>query len=52
MLMKLELLVKMQKLEYTPYPKQKKWTFKILPNGANFILGSDSALSRGEVITF
>ncbi len=30
----------------------KKWTYKILPNNCNFILGSDDAISRGEVIKF
>ncbi|WP_369793429.1 glycosyltransferase family 2 protein [Lacinutrix sp. Hel_I_90] len=32
--------------------KNKNITFKILPKNANFILGSHSAKSRGEVITF
>ena len=31
--------------------KYKKLTFKILPDGSNFILGSDDAISRGEVIS-
>ncbi len=31
---------------------QKKWTYKILPHDSNFILGSDNAVSRGEVIQF
>ncbi|GAB1856318.1 glycosyltransferase family 2 protein [Flavobacteriaceae bacterium MHTCC 0001] len=34
------------------YSKQKKWTFKILPKTSSFILGSDNAISRGEVIHF
>lgn len=32
--------------------KNKNITFKILPKMANFILGSNSSKSRGEVITF
>lgn len=30
--------------------KNKSITFKILPNKSNFILGSDNAISRGEII--
>ena len=30
--------------------KNKKLTYKILPNQSSFILGSDTAISRGEVI--
>ena len=32
--------------------KNKNFTFKILPKNSNFILGSDSSISRGEVIPF
>jgi len=32
--------------------KNKNLSFKILPKNANFILGSDSSKSRGEVIHF
>lgn len=34
------------------YTGTKSWTYKILPNNASFILGSDNAISRGEVIRF
>ncbi|GGD25918.1 glycosyltransferase family 2 protein [Hyunsoonleella pacifica] len=34
------------------YAGQKKWTYKILPNNSSFIVGSDDAISRGEVINF
>jgi GT2 family glycosyltransferase len=34
------------------YSGSKKWTYKILPKNANFILGSDNAISRGEVMRF
>jgi len=34
------------------YSSTKKWTYKILPNNSNFILGSDNAISRGEIIEF
>lgn len=37
-------------LEY--YTNTSNWTYKILPNGSNFIIGSDNALSRGEIIQF
>ncbi|MGB5419342.1 MAG: glycosyltransferase family 2 protein, partial [Algibacter sp.] len=30
----------------------KSVTFKILPKNSKFIIGSDNAISRGEVITF
>lgn len=30
----------------------KKLTYKILPNDSRFILGSDNAISRGEVVVF
>jgi len=32
--------------------KNKGITFKILPKNSNFIIGSDSSKSRGEIITF
>lgn len=34
------------------HSSQKGWTYKILPVNSNFILGSDNAISRGEVVTF
>lgn len=34
------------------YSSLRKWTYKILPNNSSFILGSDNAISRGEVIQF
>lgn len=34
------------------YSNNKKWTYKILPKNSNFILGSDNAISRGEVVQF
>ncbi|TYA71375.1 glycosyltransferase family 2 protein [Seonamhaeicola marinus] len=34
------------------YSKNNSLTFKILPNKASFILGSDTAISRGEIIEF
>jgi hypothetical protein len=30
----------------------KQWTYKILPHDSNFILGSDTTISRGEIIQF
>ena len=30
--------------------KDKAITFKILPKNSNFVLGSDDAISRGEII--
>ncbi|WP_460219781.1 glycosyltransferase family 2 protein [Psychroserpens sp. MEBiC05023] len=33
-------------------PKNSKATFKILPKNSNFIIGSNSSKSRGEVISF
>ncbi|WP_203257907.1 glycosyltransferase family 2 protein [Hyunsoonleella ulvae] len=30
----------------------RKWTYKILPNSSSFIVGSDDAISRGEIINF
>jgi GT2 family glycosyltransferase len=33
-------------------PKNSKATFKILPKNSNFIIGSNSSKSRGDVITF
>lgn len=38
--------------EISESEKNKKFTFKILPKNSNFILGSDSSKSRGEVIPF
>jgi len=32
--------------------KNKKVTYKILPNNSNFIVGSDDAITRGEIINF
>lgn len=34
------------------YSNTRKWTYKLLPNNSNFILGSDNAISRGEVVQF
>ncbi len=34
------------------YADTKKWTYKILPGESRFILGSDTSLSRGEIIKF
>lgn len=34
------------------YSNNKKWTYKILPEKSSFILGSDNAISQGEVIEF
>ena len=31
---------------------QKNVTYKILPNKSNYIIGSDNAISRGEIISF
>lgn len=33
-------------------PKNSSLTFKILPKASNFIIGSNSSKSRGEIITF
>lgn len=38
--------------QITDSEKNKEITFKILPKSSNFILGSHSSKSRGEVITF
>ncbi len=34
------------------YGNTKKWTYKILPRQSKFIIGSDNAINRGEIIEF
>lgn len=34
------------------HANKKNWTYKILPKNANFIIGSNNAVSKGEVVQF